>query len=231
MFRPLGVAERTVRGWRLRNLPASGRLGPPRRLRREAVADLLCDVTRPDESSPRWCLRIISELDAADKQASAVAASLNPQQLNWKPSPQQWSVGQCLEHLVLGNNVYIPALSEALENQPTAAVQEITPGWLARFFIRKFIEPSPTMTRARAPRKVVPASHVDASILDRFLESNRALGELARRAASYDVNRIRFRNPFIPGLRFTVGTGFDLSLKHERRHLLQAERVRKQIPR
>jgi hypothetical protein len=40
------------------------------------------------------------------------------------------------------------------------------------------------------------------------------------------VNRIRFWNPFVLGLRFTVGTGFQIIASHGRRHLLQAERVR-----
>ena len=40
---------------------------------------------------------------------------------------------------------------------------------------------------------------------------------------------IRFRNPFIPLLRFTVGTGLEIVAKHESRHLLQAEGVRRDL--
>jgi hypothetical protein len=46
-----------------------------------------------------------------------------------------------------------------------------------------------------------------------------------RRAADYDVNRVRFRNPFVSVIRFSVGSGFVILSAHERRHLLQAERV------
>jgi len=42
----------------------------------------------------------------------------------------------------------------------------------------------------------------------------------------YDVNRIRFKNPFVPLIRFTVGTGLEIVSQHESRHLLQAERIR-----
>jgi hypothetical protein len=38
--------------------------------------------------------------------------------------------------------------------------------------------------------------------------------------------KYNFRNPFVPVIRFTVGTGLEILSKHERRHLLQAERVR-----
>ena len=50
-----------------------------------------------------------------------------------------------------------------------------------------------------------------------------------RMAASRIVNRIRFKNPFIPMLRFTMGTGFEIVSKHQSRHLLQAERVRESV--
>ena len=50
--------------------------------------------------------------------------------------------------------------------------------------------------------------------------------QLISRASDYDVNHIRFKNPFIPFLRFTVGTGLEILSKHQSRHLLQAERVR-----
>jgi len=49
---------------------------------------------------------------------------------------------------------------------------------------------------------------------------------LVQDASDYDVNRIRFKNPFVPLLRFTVGTGLEILSKHQDRHLLQAERVK-----
>jgi hypothetical protein len=88
------------------------------------------------------------------------------------------------------------------------------------------MEPSPQTKRAPAPKKIVPSSQVGLAVLDRFLSSNQATRDLIRQAAAYDVNRIRFKNPFIGVIRFTVGTGLQIICTHERRHLLQAERVK-----
>jgi hypothetical protein len=66
-------------------------------------------------------------------------------------------------------------------------------------------------------------------VLERFLRNNAAARQLIVRAGEYDVNRIRFRNPFVPVFRFTVGTGLEIISKHEGRHLLQAERVRQSV--
>ena len=182
-------------------------------------------TAQPDETLPPWCLHVTSELNAADERATALATALTPQQLNWKPSPGEWSVGQCLEHLYITNEVYRQPISDALPGQTPAIVQDITPGWFGRWFIRNFIEPSSRTKRGRAPKKIKPGATIEPVVLDRFLDSNNRVRDLIQRFGSYDVNRIRFRNPFVPVIRFTVGTGLEILSKHQQRHLLQAERV------
>ena len=180
-----------------------------------------------DVSTPPWCGRLTAELHAADARAIALASTLTPAQRNWKPRPEVWSIGQCLEHLCSGNEVYLPAMSSALADRQPAPVAEIRPGWVGRWFIRNYIEPSSVTRRAKAPRTIAPGTKmIGAGILNRFLASNEAARALVHRGAPYDVNRIRFKNPFIRGLRFSVATGLEVLAAHERRHLLQAERIR-----
>jgi DinB superfamily len=180
---------------------------------------------------PAWAVRLHQELTASDARAAALVKPLTPEQLNWKPAPEKWSVGQCLEHLAIGNEVYLGPIADALAAAPSGKVDEITPGWFASWFIRTYIEPSAKTRRASAPKLIAPVlSRVDPDILERFLNGNRKMRELVVRAAGHDVNRLRFRNPFIPLIRFTVGSGFELTSKHESRHLLQAERVAALIP-
>ena len=105
-------------------------------------------------------------------------------------------------------------------------MEQIAPGWFARWFIRSFVEPSPNSKRVSAPRKIRPAARVDLAVLDRFLSGNKSCRELIVRTRGKNINRIRFWNPFVPGIRFTVGTGLEIITGHERRHLLQEERVR-----
>jgi hypothetical protein len=168
----------------------------------------------------------MDDLQACDRRAIDLAWRLSFAQLTWKPSPDKWSIGQCLEHLAQSNEVYLPPIARALEGRTPSPVDTVTPGWFGRWFIRAYIEPSPQTKRARAPRKSNPGPSVDPKILDRFLRSNEATRDLIRRASAYDVNRVRFVNPFVPVIRFTVGTGLTIIPAHERRHLLQAERVR-----
>ena len=36
--------------------------------------------------------------------------ALSAEQLNWKPAPESWSVGQCLDHLIKSNEEFFPEL-------------------------------------------------------------------------------------------------------------------------
>jgi DinB superfamily len=179
-----------------------------------------------DFALPVWSQRLIAELEAADGRARSVAHGLSPEQLNWQPRHGAWSIGQCVDHLRIANQVYLPAISNALDGRQRDTVQELRLAWPSRWFIRNYIAPNPQGSRARAPRKIEPAKQVESSIVEVFLRSNEAARALVRRASEYDVNRIRFRNPFVPMLRFTAGTGLEIIAKHQSRHLLQAERVR-----
>lgn len=176
--------------------------------------------------APAWAVRLSFELSGNDQTATSLVAGLSEEQLNWQPAPGSWSIGQCLEHLCITNEAYLPSLSAALQGKPDSPVEQIAPGLLGGWFIRNFVEPSPNTRRASAPAKIRPTSHVSLSILDRFLADNKSCRELIVGARSKNVNRIRFWNPFIPGLRFNVGAGLEIISSHERRHLLQAERVR-----
>jgi hypothetical protein len=174
---------------------------------------------------PSWAARLIDELEASDRRAIAIAGSLTAEELNWRLRPESWSAGQCLDHLRAASDAYLPPIEGALAGRKTSPVEEIEIGWFGRWFIRSYIAPSEQTKRGVSPRKIVPASELDAGILDRFLQSNERIREAIRRASPYDVNHIRFRNPFVPVIRFTVGTGFEILSRHEDRHLLQAEHI------
>jgi hypothetical protein len=182
-------------------------------------------VAREIDRYPPWTVQAIEALDEADVRARRVAGDLSVAQLYWRPAPQVWSIGQCLQHLLQSNDVYVPPMARALEGRPASPVETITPGWFGRWFLREYIEPSPRSGRHRAPRKVAPHLTIEPDVLERFVRSNDVARDFVRRASVYDVNHVRFVNPFQPLIRFTVGTGIEILWRHQRRHLLQAEGV------
>jgi uncharacterized damage-inducible protein DinB len=81
-----------------------------------------------ERGAPAWSVRLAADLDANDQAAKKLVAELTEEQLNWQPAPGSWSVGQCLEHLSITNEAYLPPISVAVNEQPDSPVEQITPG-------------------------------------------------------------------------------------------------------
>jgi hypothetical protein len=174
---------------------------------------------------------LTSEVEDLRAQANRLATGLTRAQFNWQPDGgRKWSVGQCFDHLARGNTLYLEAVTQAIAAAPPRpADQPFTAraNMLGRWFIGT-LEPPPRIA-VRAPKAIQPASDVDpADTQRRFDDSLVGLLAVLPRAWSVDPNRTRFKNPLARGWRvFNITAAFQILTAHSRRHLWQAEEVRR----
>jgi hypothetical protein len=172
--------------------------------------------------------RILDDLDANERRAAALLSGLDDATVNWRPDDRSWSTAQCIDHLNVAARIYQEAMEPALAAARTKGRTRrgpIRPGWLERKFLAS-LEPPPKR-KLPAPSKIVPALRGNRDdLLEEFRRQHASLSELIRASAGLDLGSIRFQNPFLPLLRFTVGTGLLVVPAHERRHLWQAEQLR-----
>jgi len=169
---------------------------------------------------------ILQQLKNAEEAATLLFARLSRAQANWQPSRGSWSIWQCLNHLTRTNHVYCQAMLEGItrSRQGVGGTAEIEPGWFGRWFIGK-MEP-PARTRYKAMKKAIPATNGDPQeALRAFVDSHAEVRRVVEYWGQVDFNHVRFQNPFVAVLRFTVGTGLMVINAHDRRHLWQAKRV------
>ena len=99
---------------------------------------------------------IITVLGSQIDNTVSFLHGLSEAQAEFRYAPDKWSIGLCLEHLCITNDVYGEAIGGSLTAGPTSPVPEITPGWFSRWFIRSFIAPGPETKSAKAPPKIAP---------------------------------------------------------------------------
>lgn len=172
------------------------------------------------------------ELQRQSEHAKRLVSGMTAAQLNWRPEGgQAWSVAQCIEHLSATNRIYLASLYEVAEpgsGQPASDAGVYRPGgWLTRRFITS-MEPPPKQ-KFGAFRKIQPASteYQGEAVLSVFLAEQEKLAAFVTDRRQIDLGTIRFWNPFLKGMRFTVSSGLLLIGAHNRRHLWQAEQVKK----
>jgi uncharacterized damage-inducible protein DinB len=173
-------------------------------------------------------LKIEQQLEAAERDAQALTEGLTEEQGQWRARPDSWSVAECLDHLAATNRVYLAAMQQgAARGRKNGQMHHRAPrpgfigGWFARF-----LEP-PVKVRIKASRSIRPRAAprlADASASFRAAQND--VRAFLKAQADLDLAGIRFPNPFLPGVRFSLATGLHVITAHERRHLWQAWRVR-----
>lgn len=169
-------------------------------------------------------------LDAAERDARALVSGLTDGPGGWRAGPGSWSVAECLDHLATANRVYLRAMQPAADD----AVAEgrwrrrpAQPGLIGGWFVRTLEPPVTPRFRGKAPKSIRPrVSPVLSDAGARFLASQEEVRQFLRAYAGIDLAGVRFPNPFVRGVRFSLATGLHVIAAHERRHLWQAWRVR-----
>lgn len=182
---------------------------------------------------------------SARDAARAVAEGLPEEAFHRAPPGGGWSVGQCLEHLVIADRRMVERLEGAIrrardEGRLAPADQAAAPFRLS-WFDRLFIAGTAGGQRGRAPRirvrvrpKFDPGDPVARGrtreqVLGEFLALQDRLDAAAMAADGLDLSRIRVASVLADWVRVSLGAWFLAIAGHHERHLDQARRVRAAI--
>lgn len=169
--------------------------------------------------------------DAAERDARALVDGLTEELGGWRPAAGAWSVAQCLDHLATGNCVYLEAMRPSAERALASGRLRrgaARPGLIGGAFVRWLEPPVPPRRRWRAPRSIRPrASPPLREAASGFFATQEEIRAFLRRFRGIDLAGVRFPNPFLPGVRFSLATGLHVLAAHERRHLWQGWNVRR----
>jgi hypothetical protein len=171
---------------------------------------------------------VIAQAGRNADEARDVVDGLSDAQLNWKPSPEKWSIAQCLEHLTAAssgfNPYFVDALARGRQRFATASPPTYQPSFMGRWLI-KHVEPE-SPRKLRAPKIFKPSASNVRNALDNFLEQQKAFLKFVGETNGIDYNRTRLRSPVTPLVRYSLADAYVITVSHEQRHLQQARRVR-----
>ena len=182
-------------------------------------------------SNPTDIESLDTDLAEADVNARTLVAGLDEALGDWRETAGSWSVAECLDHLAIANRVYLKAMRPAAERAAREGLRRrgpARPGLIGRWFVRSLEPPVKRHMKGKAPGLIqprqAPALH-DA--IDAFVASQSEVRAFLRTYSDIDLAGVRFPNPFVRGVRFSLATGLHVIAAHERRHLWQAWRVRR----
>ncbi len=170
---------------------------------------------------------VVKEIETIAVDTERVFGELSPAQINWKPSAERWSVGQCFEHLVAANLGYFPIFDSVISGQRKSTLLEklpVLPGMWGSLLI-KFLDPASTR-KIKAPKRFEPAqSDIKGSIIRDFVAQQATIAEKMRATANMDPERIVITSPASSAVTYSLMDAYRIIAVHERRHFQQAQRV------
>jgi hypothetical protein len=169
-------------------------------------------------------------LDDAERDARTLLEGMDESVGVWRADADSWSVAQCLDHLATANRVYLRAMETAAARALASGRlrrRAAHPGFIGRMFVASLEPPAKSRTKRKAPRLIEPRpSPPLADAAAAFFASQDDVRAFLRKYRGIDLAGVRFVNPFVRGIRFSLATGLHVIPAHERRHLWQARQVR-----
>ncbi len=161
-------------------------------------------------------------IDTANKQFSG----LSENQINWKPSEEKWSVGECIDHLVVTHKLYnsrIKELQPLFEDLGEGSFK-FKHSFSGRMIL-KYVDPNST-TRAKTFKVFKPSMRqINTNIIRSFCEEVETMISFAGKLHGADLTKIKISSPVTRLLRMNVGDALLINLYHDKRHLNQAEKI------
>ena len=171
--------------------------------------------------------QLIDQLDAVSTDARSTFGQLTTQQLNWKPSASEWSVAQCLEHLLVSNEGFIPIIDKVQRGEYKRSLKErlpVLPGVFGSLVLNA-VKPE-TKRKLKAGKDFQPAnSEIPADIVSRFETQQKQISELMKATHELNLRQVIITSPVLSIVTYSLFDAYRIIVAHDQRHVAQAKRV------
>ena len=162
------------------------------------------------------------------KKTTDEFGALTAAQLNKKPAPDKWSIGQVFDHLIIYNSTYYPIYEKVATGRHHMTLwQKINPlSHLTGSFLLKVLRSD--TKKVKALKSFRPSeSNIPPTIINDFIQNtNILLKYFAQiKQEDVDVNKTIVQSPAGSVITYTLKDSMDISVTHMERHLKQAEKV------
>jgi hypothetical protein len=169
--------------------------------------------------------------DIADsrRRAHALSDAVSADQLMRRPDPGKWSIAECVAHLNLTADTVQKFMARGIEQakqEKRVGQGPFSIGPKGRLMV--WIAEPPPKFRIRAPKNVRPPAAIDdpLQLLPAFLKAQDEWERLMHEQEGLDLAKIKVGKG---AFRVRLAAALPWMMAHQRRHLLQAENVKRQI--
>lgn len=151
--------------------------------------------------------------------------NLSLEKLNWKSTPDSWSILECLEHLNLYGDFYLPEIEQRMLSSTLKSDDIFKSGFMGNYFAKSMLPKEPLNKMKTFKDKNPLNSDLDSTCIDRFLLQQEKMLELLDMAQDKNLNKINTAISISKWIKLKLGDTFRIVIYHNQRHLVQAQNV------
>ena len=165
---------------------------------------------------------VIDEFRSATERLERLRGSLSSDQWGRRPEPTRWSPAECVAHLNLTAEAFLPVIAEAIRDAEPASSEvrfrrDVT-GWM----LWKMLAPPVRFRTKTAPSFVPTADDPPEMVIDRFLKYQHEQIAMVERCDGLRIDRVKMRSPFDARVKYNIYSALTILPVHQHRHLWQA---------
>ena len=158
---------------------------------------------------------------------------LSNEELNFKPAPDKWSIAEVFEHLNITHGIYLASIEKKLKGEVKILLLNTKAvGWAIGYMKKLCPRQMVQFLKMKAPKFLhAPFKQLDGKdVLKYFNEQLDDIHDVLEQAASLNIEKIKIPLSFTTLLSLRLGDILRFLIAHSERHLLQAQKVAKQLP-
>jgi hypothetical protein len=168
-----------------------------------------------------------TEINEATERARKLVEMTDGRRFTVRPAPTKWSAAECIAHLSLATESFLPVLRAAIdEARQKSITSDKAPQMDVMGRLMRWLMEPPARTHFKTSAPFVPrAIRAKADALAEFVSLQKRLIELLQEARGLDFNRMRLVSPFDRRVKYNLFSAMRIIAAHQRRHLWQAEQA------
>lgn len=145
--------------------------------------------------------------------------------LTWKENKISWSILECLEHLNLYGDFYLPQMENKIKNSTAKTDLEFKSGILGNYFAKSML-PKEKLNKMKTFKDKNPLNtSLDKTVIDKFINQQTKLLELLNQSRNVSLNKVKIQTSISSLIKLKLGDTFQFFINHIIRHLKQIERI------
>lgn len=145
--------------------------------------------------------------------------------LTWKENPTSWSILECLEHLNLYGDFYLPQIESKIKTSNTQFESEFRSGILGGYFAKSML-PKEKLNKMKTFKDKNPLNaKLDKTVIDKFINQQIILLDLFNKSRNVSLNKVKVETSISSLIKLKLGDTFQFFINHIIRHLKQIDRI------